>query len=147
MNYKHGMKGTRLYRIWLNIKNRCSNPKSDRFKDYGGRGINVCEEWKKDFKSFHDWSISNGYDDDLTIDRIDNDGNYEPSNCRWVTAMEQANNSRKCHVIEFNGESHNMTEWSKILGIPRYVLSNRINTYGWDIERAFTTKVMNGKGK
>lgn len=140
MNFKHGGKGTRLYRIWQAMKTRCLNPNFERFSDYGGRGITICEEWENDFQSFHDWSMKNGYSDDLTIDRIDNDGNYEPSNCRWVTNEVQLNNSRQCNFIEFNGETHNMTEWSKILGIPRYVLSNRIHAYGWSIERAFTEK-------
>jgi hypothetical protein len=76
---KHGLKNTRLYKIWQQMKNRCLNPKGNRFKDYGARGITVCDEWKNDFKAFYDWAMSNGYSDDLTIDRIDNDGNYEPS--------------------------------------------------------------------
>lgn len=140
MNYKHGMKGTRLYRIWQAMKTRCFNPNFPRFNDYGGRGISVCDEWKDDFQAFHCWSILNGYQENLTIDRIDNDGNYEPINCRWTTNEVQANNSRQCNFIEFNGETHNLTEWAEILNIPRYVLSNRIHAYGWTVERAFKTK-------
>jgi len=147
MNYKHGLKRTRLYRIWQAMKTRCYNPNFVRFKDYGGRGITICNEWLNDFQAFYDWSIKHGYQEHLTIDRINNNGDYEPSNCRWVTNTIQVNNSRQCNLIEFNGEIHNLTEWSKILGIPRYVLSNRINSYGWDIERAFTTKVKKKRKK
>lgn len=147
MNKKHGMKGTRLYRIWQAMKNRCNNHNANRFDDYGGRGITVCDEWVDDFEAFHTWAMSNGYLSDLTIDRMDNDKGYSPDNCRWATDKQQANNSRQCHQIEFNGEVHNMSEWSEILGIPRHVLSNRINAYGWTIERALTTKVRKGKSK
>lgn len=140
---KHGLKKTRLYSIWSQMKNRCFNQNAERYSDYGGRGITVCDEWKDDFKAFYDWSMSNGYSDNLTIDRINNDGNYEPSNCRWVDVLTQVNNSRHNHMIEYCGESHSMSEWSRILNIPYYLLRNRINVYGWDIEKAFTTPKSN----
>ena len=141
MGYKHGGKGTRLYRIWQQMKNRCHNPKTSRFKDYGGRGITVCDEWKNDFQAFYNWAMANGYSDDLTIDRIDNDGNYEPSNCRWATELEQVNNSRHNHMVTYQGRTQSLSDWGRSLGIPFHVLSHRINTYEWDVERAFTTPV------
>ena len=91
---KHSLTGTRLYSIWKGIKTRTSNNKDRFYKDYGGRGIKICDEWKNDFKSFYDWAMSNGYSDELSIDRIDNNGNYEPNNCKWSTQIIQSRNQR-----------------------------------------------------
>lgn len=138
---RHGKSESRLYNIWIGMKTRCYNEGSLRFRDYGGRGITMCDEWLYNFKAFYEWAISNGYREDLTIDRIDNDGNYEPSNCRWVGWTEQQNNRRNNHVISLLGETHTMKEWSVIVGIPYHTLARRINASGWSIERALTERV------
>ena len=116
---------SRLYRIWLNMRNRCNNPKSVKYDAYGGRGITICDQWN-DFNQFEQWALSNGYNDWLTIDRIDNDCGYSPNNCRWTTVTEQANNRRSSVRVEYNGESHTLAEWARIVGINYKTLTNRI---------------------
>ena len=94
----HGLGKTRLYGIWKHMKQRCYNSNTCKYKDYGARGITVCDEWKNDFTKFYDWVMNNGYQDDLSIDRINNNKGYSPDNCRWVTSKQQANNRRKRKV-------------------------------------------------
>ena len=138
-------KGSRLYRSWQNMKNRCYWEKDKSFANYGGRGIRVCPEWLNDFSAFREWAISSGYQDNLTLDRIDVNGNYEPSNCRWATAEEQQNNKRNNRNLKFNGETHTVTEWAGIIGIKRATLFHRLDA-GWSVEQALT-KPLRGKDR
>ena len=114
----HGETKTRLYQIYAGIKKRCYNENAQNYKNYGGRGITVCDEWESSWYAFRDWALLNGYTDALTIDRIDVNGNYEPNNCRWVDKSVQANNRRTNRIITYAGESHTIAEWSKILDVP-----------------------------
>lgn len=136
----HGKSKTRLYHIWKNMRQRCDNPNKPDYKYYGGKGISIDDRWG-DYSVFEKWAIENGYREDLTIDRIDVDGNYCPENCRWVSMVEQARNMSRNRFITYNGETHCLSEWGEILGISSKVLGHRINTYGWSIDRAFTTPV------
>ena len=136
----HSKCGTRLYAIYSNMRQRCLNEDNRAYKWYGGRGISICLEWLDSFQKFYEWAIENGYSDKLTLDRIDSDGNYEPSNCRWVTIKEQQNNKRSNHLFTYNGETHNLREWSELTGINYGTLKNRLCRYGWTTERAFNTK-------
>lgn len=136
---KHGMSGTRLYRIWKNMKDRCNKPKHHNYERYGGRGIRVCEEWQNDFMAFYTWAMANGYQEDLTIDRKDNDGNYEPSNCRWATQREQLNNRGDFNVlVTYKGKTQTLMEWSEETGLPFATLRYRIVESHWPVEDAFT---------
>lgn len=137
MPVKHGMTDTRLYRIWLGMRNRCSDPKHPHYKDYGGRGIEVCDEWKRDSKAFFDWSLQNGYADELTLDRVNANGNYCPENCRWATMKEQHNNKRNNIMLTFNGKTQTLSEWADETGINYHKLLMR-HIRGWSAERALT---------
>ena len=112
-NTLHGKSHTRLYKIWIGMKKRCYNPRSNAYERYGGRGIGIYQEWLNDFMSFYNWSMENGYNDNLSIDRIDVNGNYEPSNCRWATIDEQSSNKRDTVYYEMFGLNKPLTEWCK----------------------------------
>lgn len=133
---KHGEIGTRLYRIWANMVNRCNNEHNPRWPDYGGRGIGVYESWM-DYINFRNWALQNGYEDTLTIDRIDNNGNYSPDNCRWVDDFVQANNKRNNHLVTYRGETKTLSEWAEVLGFPYKTLHHRFSL-GWSVERALS---------
>ena len=113
---------------------RCMNPKNKGYHNYGGRGIKVCDEWLNDSKAFVEWSLANGYEQGLSIDRIDNDGDYSPENCRWATRKQQSNNTRKNLLLTFNGETHTCAEWADIFGVDRNRFHHRLKQ-GWDLER------------
>ena len=138
--YKHGKSKDKIYRIYNHIKDRCYHKNDKSFKNYGGRGIKMCDEWNNDFMSFYNWAIENGYNEHLkkyrnmntTIDRIDTNGNYEPSNCRWATQKQQANNTRRNKYITYDGITHTLQEWSRIVNISRNALSMRLKR-GWTI--------------
>lgn len=128
-----------LYNIWMDVKQRCFCKTCKAFPHYGGRGIAVCDEWKNDYMSFRNWSLSNGYSEGLTIDRIDNDGWYAPNNCRWVDMKVQNSNKRNNRILTLNGKSQTLQQWSEQLGINAPTIHMRIFKYGWSVERALTT--------
>ncbi len=136
----HGHTRTRLYRIWSGIIDRCENPKTPVYQAYGGRGIRMCAIWRQDFTSFRDWAMSHGYRDDLTIDRIDVDGDYCPENCRWADWVTQQNNRRNNRCITFLGETKDISQWARTYGIEYSTLYQRL-LQGWPIERALTEPV------
>ena len=113
----HHLKNTRIYRIWCGMKRRCYNKHNEHFDRYGGRGIIVCDEWKTDFMNFYDWAMSNGYDDKLSIDRINNEGNYEPSNCRWANQKQQIVNSTAAIKCSLGGNIVSLSDIADILGV------------------------------
>lgn len=109
--YKHGGRGTRLYRVWKNMRTRCYCEKFIEFDCYGGRGIKMCPQWEHDFSSFKEWALKNGYDDSLTIERIDVNGDYSPENCKWATYKEQANNKRNNSFIQYKNKLYTLTQF------------------------------------
>lgn len=132
----------RLWKVWSSMRGRCYDPKTDSYPRYGGRGIKVCDEWVADFQAFAEWAIENGYDNEAsfgecTIDRIDGDGDYEPSNCRWVDMIQQQNNRSNNVLIDYQGETHTIAEWSRLTGISRDSIRRRLIS-GWSVEETLT---------
>ena len=133
----------RLHQIWSNMKTRCYNTKAFAYKDYGGRGITVCKEWKDSFVTFYNWALSNGYTNDLSIDRINVNGNYEPNNCRWATVWEQAVNRRDNRFITCNGETLTIGQWARKVNLTWDIIDWRLRI-GWTPEEAlFTPRMKN----
>ena len=135
-----------LYNSWKHMKERCYNPYCREYRHWGGRGITVCDAWKNEFLAFKEWALANGYEEGLTIDRINNDGNYEPSNCRWATRKVQSNNRRGLHHLTYKGVTKTITEWSAITGIPLTTLYMRLTAYGWSVEKAIETRLKTRRG-
>ena len=135
-NTKHNVSHTRIYDIHQKMIARCYKENVSNYSEYGGRGIRVCDEWREDVKAFYDWSMANGYSDNLSIDRIDNNGNYEPSNCRWATAEQQSNNRRNNVLITLNGETQTLAQWCKHFNIP-YARAQMRMYRGWKDEDLF----------
>lgn len=144
---KHGGRYDRLYHIWHGMKQRCFCETSREYPNWGGRGIIVCAEWKDDYASFRDWALGNGYEDDLTIDRIDVDGNYCPENCRWVDWKTQAENRRDTMHFIVNGEDKTLSQLSDEYGIKYTTLYQRVCKYNWPIEKSLSVPVRNNYAK
>lgn len=142
---KHGLCKHPIYKTWINMKSRCGNPNASKYNLYGGKGIKVCEEWENNVQAFYDWSMSNGWEIGLTIDRKNGNMDYSPDNCQWVTYRAQNNNTSQNHLIEYNGKCMNIAQWANYLGISYKMLSERIRR-GWSTERALTTENVKSNG-
>jgi len=133
----HGLRNHQLYIRWYKMKSRCNNPQDPRYKDYGGRGIRICSEWENDLRKFYEWSMTHGYSENLTLDRIDNDGDYTPDNCRWTDSYTQAANKRNNHCITLNGQTKILAEWCRIYNISPVCVVGRLHR-GWSEMNALT---------
>lgn len=142
MYTKHGKCNTRLYRRWKHMKDRCYNKNYKRYSDYGGRGIVVCDEWRNDFQAFYDWAINNGYKENLSIDRIDNNKGYSPDNCQWVDVATQNRNTRRTINFTYQGETHCLKDWCEILNLKYTTVKQRVTQYHWPIEKALGLEVI-----
>ena len=140
----HGMRDTRLYRIWIDMRRRCCDKSRKAYENYGGRGITVCEEWNKSFVAFMCWAMENGYSNKLSIDRIDVNGSYEPANCRWATAKQQARNKRNTRHLKVFGETLSVAEAVEKYGngIRMDTVLKRIDLHGYSDEEALTRPVL-----
>lgn len=143
-NLAHGMTGTPTYTSWVSMRQRCRDPNTVGWRRYGGRGISVCERWE-DFDTF--LADMGERPDGTTLDRIDNDGNYEPGNVRWATPPEQSNNQSTTQRVTFNGRTQSMSQWAHEVGLPPSVVCNRIRRSGWSVDKALTTPVRSASDK
>jgi len=140
-NLRHGHWQTRLYTLWSGMKYRCDSPNCAQYKDYGGRGISYCEEWKS-FKPFYDWAMANGYSDELTLDKVNNDGNYSPDNCRWTNRRVQNNNSRKNRLVTVDGVTDTLANMARKYNVDPRTAERRLNKLGWSTNDTFKTPVL-----
>ena len=136
-HFIHGKSNTKIYKVLKEIKYRCYSKNHRLYKYYGARGIVVCDEWKRDFEAFYNWAMDNGYKEGLTIDRIDANGNYEPSNCRWITNEEQQRNKRSNRYITCKGETKLLIDWCRELNLNYKQVWRRIYKHNWPVEQAF----------
>lgn len=145
-NKTHGKTNTKLFNIWQSMKQRCYDKNCKSYKDYGGRGIKVCDEWNNNFISFYGWAMENGYEGKLSIDRIDVNGNYEPSNCRWANVMQQANNKRNNVKIIYKNKEYTIAELSRKTNVNYELLRRRIKM-GWNVENAVKEPAIKGRNQ
>jgi len=146
---KHGFSNTKLYKVWLSMIYRCCKDSFKGYSNYGGRGIKVCNEWLNDYLAFREWALKNGYKEGLTIERKDNEGNYEPLNCKWITRKEQQLNKRTTHNITINGVTKPMVLWSELCGFKPYTIYERLK-HGWsgeDLLRPVDKRFTNSGGR
>ena len=139
--FTHGRTGTYLHRTWGLIIQRCENPNNPSYGRYGGRGIRVCKRWRESFEAFLE-DMGERPSDSHTVERENNNGNYEPGNCYWATRTEQARNRRSSRLIEFDGKAMTAAEWGEVTGIGSWNIRQRIDRYGWPVEKALTTPIM-----
>ena len=144
-NTTHGMTNTSEFHIWDAMKQRCSNSKKSSYKHYGARGIKVCDRWLESFENFY--ADMGERPEGCSLDRIDNDGDYSPENCRWATAEEQGNNRRTNRSVSYEGVEYTISELARHVGIPMYLLWSRIVKYGWDVEKAVSMKAHEWKSE
>lgn len=131
---------SRLIKIYYAMKTRCYNPNHDHYKDYGGRGIKICDEWLNSPWKFYQWALHNGYAKGLSIDRIDHEKGYFPENCRWATQKEQCNNTRKNILLEYKGQTKTLAQWCDVLNLKYSRIYHRLFVGGWTTEQAFEIK-------
>lgn len=140
LNRTHAASKSRLYRIWCNIISRTENPRIKSYRYYGAKGVKMCDEWRNSFDAFRDWSMSHGYAEHLTIERLDNNKGYSPENCRWATWKEQFNHRTCSHLLTFNGRTQSIALWAEECNLPKGTVYRRLYD-GWAIERALTEPV------
>jgi hypothetical protein len=133
-NTTHGMTGTPLYKVWVSMRNRCNTKSCSTYKYYGGRGIKICNEWQE-FNNFYNWALKNGFKEELTLDRKNNNGNYEPSNCRWVTQLMQSNNKRNNRYLTINGMTASLADICRLYNAKYKLVWKRLKA-GWTLEKA-----------